>query len=94
MNMGRVCFVNPQLKLFMKSVNWQFARFQNIMADMREELQEIKACQSASAPRDDTRTPPKNLHGCNDDEYHGDTFCFRGGRLHPLKGRRGRGGGG
>jgi hypothetical protein len=92
--MGKVWFVDPQLKLFMKSVNGQFARFQNIMTDMREELREIKACQSASAPRDDMCTLPQNLHGCKNDEYRGDTYCFRGGRLHPIKGGRGRGGGG
>jgi hypothetical protein len=45
----------------MKSVNGQFARFHNFMADMREELQEIKASKSASAPRDDMLTPPPNL---------------------------------
>jgi hypothetical protein len=40
------------------------------------------------------RTPAPNLYGSNDDEYHGDTYSFRGDRLHPIKGRRGRGGGG
>jgi hypothetical protein len=78
----------------MKSVYGQFARFQNIVADMREELREIKASQSTSATRDDMRTLPPNLQGCSDDEYHGDTYSFGGGRLHPIKGGRGRGGGG
>jgi hypothetical protein len=40
------------------------------------------------------RTPPPNLHWGNDDDYHGDTYHFRGDRLHPIKGGRGRGGGG
>jgi hypothetical protein len=46
------------------------------MADIREELQAIKASQSASAPMVDMRTPPPNLHGGIDDEYHGDTYSF------------------
>jgi hypothetical protein len=94
LNMLKVWFVDPQSKLYMKSVNWQLAIFQNFMAGMREELQEIKAIQSASAPRVDMRTPPPNLHGGNDDEYQGDTYSFRVGRLHPIKDGRGRGGGG
>jgi hypothetical protein len=94
LKMVKVYIVDPQLKLFTKSDNGQFARFQNFMADMREEFPEIKACQSARAPRDDMRTPPPNLHGFNDDEYHADAYNFRGGRLHPIKDGRGRGGGG
>jgi hypothetical protein len=40
------------------------------------------------------RTLPTNLHGGIDEEYHGDTYSFRGGRLHPIRGGRRRGGGG
>jgi hypothetical protein len=64
------------------------------MADMREELQEKKASQSASAPRIDMLTPPTYLHWGNDEDYHGVTYSFRGDRLHPIKGGRGRSGGG
>jgi hypothetical protein len=64
------------------------------MADIREELQEIKASQSASAPMVDKRTPVLNLHWGNDDGYHGNTYSFKGGILHPIRGERGRGDGG
>jgi hypothetical protein len=89
-----VQIVDPQLKVFMKSINGQFARFQNFAAGIREELQEIKASQSASAPRVDMHTPTPNLHWGDDDEYHGDTYSFGGGRFHPIRGGRGRGGSG
>jgi hypothetical protein len=69
----------------MKSVNGQIARFQNFMANMRGELQEKKAGRSASAPSIDMRTPTTNLHLDNDDDYHGNTYSFRGDRLHPIK---------
>ena len=79
----------PQLKFFMKSVSGQFAVFQNFMAEMREELQEIKANQSASAPRVDRQTP--KFHERNDEDYYRDTYSHRGERLHPIREERGRG---
>jgi hypothetical protein len=83
LNIVKVFFVDPQLKLFMKSVNGQFARFQNFMAGMKEELQEKKASQSASTPRDDMRTLPQILHGCNDDEYQETLIVLDGANCIP-----------
>jgi hypothetical protein len=85
LNMVKVWFVDPHLKLFMKSVNVQFAGFQHFMADMRVVLQVIKASQSASAPRVDMHAPASNLLGDNDDEYHGDSHSFRGADCIPKE---------
>ena len=65
--------VDPQLKFFMKSVSGQFAIFRNFIAEMRDELQEIKASQSASAPKVDRPTPAPKFHGRNDEDYYEDT---------------------
>ena len=70
--------VDPQLKFFMKSVSGQFAMFQNFIAEMRDELQEIKASQSASAPKVNRQTPVPKFHGGNDEKFYGDTYSYRG----------------
>jgi hypothetical protein len=54
----------------------------------------IKASKSTSVPRVQIRTPAPIVHGSIDEEYHGDIYSFRGGRLHPIRGGMGRGGGG
>jgi hypothetical protein len=86
LNMMKIWFVDHQSKLFMKSDDRQLASSKTLWL--------IKASQSASAPRVHMHTPAPNLHGSNDDEYHGETYSFRGGRLHPIRGGEGRGGGG
>ena len=79
--------VDPQLKFFMKSVSGQFAIFQNFVAEMRNELQEIKASQSASAPKVDRQTPAPKFHGGNDEDYYEHTYSYRG-HITPFKGRK------
>ncbi|KDP38273.1 hypothetical protein JCGZ_05159 [Jatropha curcas] len=42
---------DPKLKLFMEAIQGQFRTFNNLVQDMREELQEIKASQSSNTIR-------------------------------------------
>ncbi|KDP29481.1 hypothetical protein JCGZ_19440 [Jatropha curcas] len=60
---------DPQLKLFMESIQGQFRTFNNLFQDMREELQEMKASQSSNA----TRARPQVRIQTHDDEETEDT---------------------
>ncbi|XP_037492802.1 uncharacterized protein LOC119369916 [Jatropha curcas] len=60
---------DPQLKLFMESIQGQFRSYNNFLQDMREELQEIKAAQSSNTTRARiNNTPPTRFQIPNDDE--------------------------